>query len=277
VYPNADPQTVEAEVTHQIEGVLSTAASLRRLDSVSMENLSLVFAEFGWGTPLTETIAEIRARLAALSLTLPAEAETPVVMRIDPNEFPSLLIGVSRSGDLLEATDAALEIVRPRLERVTGVAQVAVVGGVEREIQVLYDSAKLQANGLTPAHLQQFLQLQNATVPAGVLEPDGQRFQTRVGNHFTSVQEIRDLVIGESRLPVEGLAALWPPLLQVKDVAQVVEGVKPPTGYARMDGRPTVLLQVFKSSGANTVAVADGVRAALAELETAMPDTDLTV
>ena len=277
VYPNADPQTVEAEVTHLVEGVLATASGLRRIDSLSMENVSLVFAEFGWGTPIEETIAEIRARLGVLALTFPSGVETPIVLRLDPNEFPTLLIGVSGSGDLLEVTDLALEVVQPRLERVPGVARVAVLGGVEREIQVLYDSAKLRAHDLTPAHLQQFLQLQNATVPAGVVEHNGVRYQTRVGNHFTSVQQIRDLVIGESRLPVEGLAALWPPLLQVKDVAQVVEGVKPPTGYARMDGRPTVLLQVFKSSGANTVAVADGVRAALAELETAMPDTDLTV
>ncbi|HEY8418340.1 MAG TPA: efflux RND transporter permease subunit [Limnochordales bacterium] len=277
LYPNADPQTVETEVTHQVEGVLSTAAGLTRLESISMENISLVFAEFGWGTALDETIAELRARLAALTLTLPADAQAPVVMRLDPTEFPSLLIGVSGRGEMMEVTDAALQVIRPRLERVPGVAQVAVLGGVEREIQVLYDSAKLREHDLTPAHLQQLLSLQNATVPAGVLEHDGRRWQARVGNHFTSVQEIRDLVIGESRLPVEGLAALWPPLLRVKDVAQVVDGVREPTGYARIDGRPTVLLQVFKQSGANTVAVADGVLAALAELERELPDLSLTV
>lgn len=277
IYPNADPQTVEAEVTHAVEGVLATASGLRRIDSVSMENVSLVFAEFGWDTPLDETIAEVRARLGLLALTLPGGVQTPVVLRLDPNQFPTLLIGVSTSGDLLETTDLALGVVRPRLERVPGVAQVAVLGGVEREIQVLYDSAKLRAHNLTPAHLQQFLQLQNATVPAGVVEHEGVRYQTRVGSHFTSVQQIRDLVIGESRLPVEGLAALWPPLLHVKDVAQVVEGVKPATGYARMDGRPTVLLQVLKSSGANTVAVADGVKAALQELEDLLPGVSLSV
>jgi len=277
LYPNADPQTVETEVTHPVEGVLSAAAGLTRLESISMENISLVFAEFGWGTALEETIAELRARLAALALTLPADVQAPVVMRLDPTEFPTLLIGVTGDGELLETTETALQVVRPRLERVPGVAQVGVLGGVEREIQVLYDSAKLRQHDLTPAHLQQLLSLQNATVPAGVLEYDGRRWQARVGNHFTSVQEIRDLVLGESRLPVEGLAALWPPLLHVKDVAQVVDGVREPSGYARIDGRPTVLLQVFKQSGANTVAVADGVRAALAELERELPGLGLTV
>src|SRR5690606_6829524 len=164
IYPNADPQTVETEVTHPVEGVLSTAAGLRRLDSVSMENVSLVFAEFAWGTPLEETINEVRARLAALALTLPAEVQTPIVLRLDPNEFPSLLIGVSGTGDLVETTDIALQVVRPRLERVPGVAQVAVLGGVEREIQVLYDSAKLQAHNLTPAQDRKSTRLNSSHV-----------------------------------------------------------------------------------------------------------------
>src|SRR5690606_13179994 len=137
IYPNADPQTVETEVTHPVEGVLSAAAGLTRLESISMENISLVFAEFGWGTALEETIAELRARLAALALTLPADVQAPVVMRLDPTEFPTLLIGVTGDGELLETTETALQVVRPRLERVPGVAQVGVLGGVEREIQVL--------------------------------------------------------------------------------------------------------------------------------------------
>ncbi len=149
--------------------------------------------------------------------------------------------------------------------------------GAEREIQVLYDPAKLEENGLTPAMLEQFLQLQNAMIPGGVVEDDGIRYSTRIGNHFTDVQQIRDLVIGESRLPVQGLAALWPPLLHVKDVAEVVDGLKEPTGYARVDGRPTVLVQVLKRPGANTVDVVQGVRAALDELQQANPDLGLTI
>ncbi|REJ37301.1 MAG: hypothetical protein DIU82_01260, partial [Bacillota bacterium] len=201
VYPNADPQTVEAEVTHLVEGVLATARGLRRIDSLSMENVSLVFAEFGWGTPIEETIAEIRARLGVLALTFPSGVQTPVVLRLDPNQFPTLLIGVSGSGDLLTVTDLALEVVQPRLERVPGVAHVAVLGGVEREIQVLYDSAKLREHGLTPAHLQQFLQLQNATVPAGGGENKGGRHHNPAGKHFPSGPQIPAPGIGGNPPP----------------------------------------------------------------------------
>ncbi|MBO8141968.1 MAG: efflux RND transporter permease subunit [Firmicutes bacterium] len=277
VYPGADPATVEEEITGPIEGLLTTTPGLRRIESLSMENLSLVFGEFRWGTPLGDTIEEIRTKLAALALTLPAEAQAPVVMRLDPNHFPSLLIGVASPQGPEAATEAALQIIRPRLARITGVAQVTVLGGVEREIQVRYDSEKLQQHGLTPARLEQLLALQNATIPAGTLEDGGTRYQLRVGNHFSGAQQIRDLVIGENRLPVQGLAALWPPLLHVKDVAEVVDTLRPPTGYARIDGQPAVLLQVLKQSDANTVAVADAVRQALGELEAELADVSLTV
>src|SRR5690606_5570463 len=259
VYPGADPRTVEEEVTRPIEDVVSMTSGLQRITSVSMENVSMVTVEFDWGANVTAAIEELRAQLAALSFLLPADAQEPLVLQMDLSQLPAVVVGVSVEGDLVDSTNRALTDVRPLLEQVPGVAQVSVVGGAEREIQVLYDAAKLEEHGLTPAILEQFLALQNAMVPGGVLEDNGVRFSTRIGNHFTNVQEIRDLVIGESRLPVQGLAALWPPLLYVKDVAEVVDGVKEPTGYARVDGRPTVLLQVLKRPGANTAAVARGV------------------
>lgn len=277
VYPGADPLTIEEEVTRPIEEIVSMTGGLRRITSVSMEHLSLITVEFNWTTNVSAAIEELRAQLAALSLTLPADAQDPLVLQLDLTQLPVFMLGVSVEGDLVDSTERALNQVRPVLEQVPGVAQVSVLGGAEREIQVLYDPAKLEENGLTPAILEQFLQLQNAMVPGGVLEDDGIRYSTRIGNHFTDAQQIRDLVIGESRLPVQGLAALWPPLLHVKDVAEVVDGIKEPTGYARVDGRPTVLVQVLKRPGANTVDVVQGVRAALGELQKADPELGLTV
>lgn len=277
VYPAADPQTIEEEVTRPIEDVVSIVSGLQRVESTSMENVSIVTAEFDWGVPLNETMENLRAQLAALSFILPADALEPVVMHLNLAELPVMIVAVSADGDLVDSTDRALAHVRPRLEQVPGVAQVSVLGGAEREIQVLYDNTKLEEHGLTPALLEQVLALQNAIVPGGVLEDNGTRYSTKIGNHFTDVQQIRDLVIGESRLPVQGIAALWPPLLHVKDVAQVVDGLKEPTGYARVDGRPTVFVQVNKRPGANTVTVAEGIHQALDELRSAAPDLGLTV
>lgn len=277
VYPGADPQTIEEEVTRPIEEVVSMTGGLQRVTSVSMENVSLITVEFDWGVNVNATIEELRAQLAALSFILPADAQEPLVLQLDLAQLPVVVVGVSVDGELVDSTDRAVNDVRPLLEQVPGVAQVSVLGGVQREIQVLFDNAKLQEHGLTPAILEQFLALQNAVVPGGVLENNGVRFNTKTGNHFTDVQQIRDLVIGESRLPVQGLAALWPPLLHVKDVAEVVDGFAEVTGYARVDGRPTVMLQVLKRPGANTVTVAQGVHQVLDRLRAAHPEIGLTV
>ncbi len=168
--------------------------------------MSLITVEFNWTTNVSAAIEELRAQLAALSFTLPADAQDPLVLQLDLSQLPVFMLGVSVEGDLVDSTERALDQVRPVLEQVPGVAQVSVLGGAEREIQVLYDPAKLEENSLTPAMLEQFLQLQNAMVPGGVLEDDGIRYSTRIGNHFADAQQIRDLVIGESRLPVQG----WP-------------------------------------------------------------------
>lgn len=277
VYPGADPSTVEQEVTRLVESVVSMAGGVRRVTSVSMENVSLVTVQFQTGVDVNAALEELRAQLSALSYALPADAQAPLVMQLDLEQLPVLMLAVTVEGDLLAATERAVNEVRPLLEQVPGVAQVVVVGGAEREIKVLYDPAKLEENGLTPAMLAQFLQLQNAMVPGGPLENNGIRYTTRIGSVFTDVQQIRDLVIGESRLPVQGLAALWPPLLHVKDVAEVVDGVKEPTGYARVDGRPAVLLQVYKRPGANTVSVVQGARSVIERLQASHPELGLTV
>lgn len=277
VYPGADPSTVEAEVTRPIEDMVSLTGGVRRVTSVSMENVSLITVEFQPGVDMNAAMEELRAQLSALSLALPADAQSPLVMQLDLSQLPVLVVALSVEGDVLAATDRAVNEVRPLLEQVAGVAQVSIVGGAEREIQVLYDPAKLEENQLTPAMLAQFLQLQNAVVPGGALEDGGVRYSTRIGSVFTDVQQIRDLVIGESRLPVQGLAALWPPLLHVKDVAEVVDGIKEPTGYARVDGRTAVLIQVYKKPGANTVAVAAGAHAVIDRLRQTNPELGLTV
>lgn len=275
VYPAADPQTVEEEITRPVEDIVSTLSGLRHVQSTSMENMSLVTAEFGWGTEMSQTLEDVRANLTALSLLLPDDALQPLVTSIDLAQLPVMIVGLTSEAGLEYSTEQALATVRPLFEQIPGVAQVAVLGGTQREIQVLYDSAKLEEHNLTPAMLEQLLSLQNALVPAGIIESNGTRFHARIGNHFADVQEIRDLVIGESRLPVQGIAALWPPLLHVKDVADVVDGLKTANGSSRIGNEETILLQVFKRPDANTVKVAQGLKQVMATLQTTAPDLKL--
>lgn len=278
VYPNADAETVDQDVTTLIEAVVSTAAGVRRVDSLSVENASLAVVEFDPDADVQPALEEIRSRLGAISFLLPSGARPPAVLPINPSQLPVMVIGLS-GDDLLALTDIALDHIGPRLERVAGVGQAVVVGGLQREVEVLYHSDRLHENGLTPAWLQQMITLQHVSVPAGTLESDGLRYTARVGRPLADVDELAELVIGEAKRPQEtyGLGALVPQLVRVGDVADVKEAVIPRDGIVRVDGKPGLVVRIIGQSGANAVQISRGVRDALAELAAAHPHVEMRV
>src|SRR5690606_18838655 len=118
----------------------------------------------------------------------------------DPSQLPVMIISLA-GGDLQRLTDLALDVVQPQLEQLPGVGQANVLGGLEREVEVLYHSDRLRENSLTPALLHQLITLQHLSVPAGSLESDGVRYTARVGRPLASVEELAQLVIGEAQNP----------------------------------------------------------------------------
>lgn len=298
VYPNADPTTVERELTQPIEGAVSTLAGLRRLESTSMEHASLVIAQFDWGANLAEVMEQMNASFNVLAASLPSDAQRPLVVKMDPDQLPLMLIGMTGSGDLAELTLEADQIVRPALERLPGVAQVSILGGVRPEITVYYDMARLREEWLTPLHLQQLLIQQNALVPAGSFtaspgevaqwnqalpgddwwfdEPGAEpifdaplRYRIRVGHPLRSADDVADLVVGRRRTAGQdamGFAALLPQLVRIRDVATVEAGHVPAEGFTRVNGESAVILRILKQSGENSVDVASQVRARVADL-----------
>lgn len=234
-----------------------------------MENASVIVANFGWGVDSMQAINDIKTQLATVTHLLPADAMEPVVTNVDPRMLPVMKIGVTGLDDITALTKAAEEHLIGRIEQIPGVARVGLAAGVRPEISVFFDTEALRASNTPPAMLYELLRQQNALIPAGVLEDNSVRYHVRVGNPLSSVEEIRDLVIGEKKtagVEAVGLAALIPQMLFLKDVATVVEGTSPQESYARVDGEPAVILQVYKQSGAGSVSVSRAVRSALAEL-----------
>lgn len=278
VYPNADAETVDQDVTSVIEAAVTTAAGVRRVESLSVEHASLAIVEFDPDADIHPALEEIRARLGAISFMLPSGARPPAVLPINPSQLPVMVIGL-KGDDLLELTDFALDYVGPRLERVPGVGQAVVVGGQQREVEVLYYSDRLHENGMTPAWLQQMITLQHITVPAGTIESDGRRYSTRVGRPLADVEELAQLVIGERKSPQEtfGLGSLIPQLVHVGDVADVKETAIPRDGIVRVDGEPGLIVRIIGQSGANAVEISRGVREALADLAAAHPHVEMRV
>lgn len=281
LYPNADPESVEHDVTQPIERALSTVSGLKALESTSMEHVSLVMATMDWGSDLGEAFEQINALLSVASLTLPSDAQRPIVAKLDTSQLPVMTIGVTGEGDLAALTARVEEAVVPVLERLTGVAQVSLLGGAHKQIAIYYDTQALRSALLTPLDLQTMLQLQNAVVPVGSMVVSQQelglkgdaltRYPIRVGDTIDSLDELRDLPISisEAKGPADsfGLSSLIPPQpVRLGDVATVVEETQSAEGFTRVNGEPAVVIRVFKQSGENTVDVSRRVNAMIEQL-----------
>src|SRR5690606_17451362 len=144
VYPNADAESVESDVTLPIERTLSTVSGLRQLESLSMENASLVMATFEWGTDLGDAFEEINSLLSVASLLLPSDVQRPIVVKLDPSQVPVLNIAVTGETDLVALTGRVEREIVPVIERVPGVAQVSVAGGAYPQISVYYVTQALR-------------------------------------------------------------------------------------------------------------------------------------
>lgn len=266
VYPGAGPEAVEQQVTAPIESALSTLPGVSSTSSVTRENLSLVIVELNWGTNLSVFINDVNQMIQRLRLALPASVQPPVVWRLDPTQLPIAMFGLvgSDGDDTARLTRMAHERVVPLLQRVEGVGRVLVSGSTEEEVQVRYDPEDLARFGLTPAQLTQLIAYQNVEVPVGALTDSGRRVQLRAGATLRSIDDLRQLPITILR-PGQGGAGLLPQVVTVQDVAEVERVDREPEGFGRVNGRPSLLVSVFKESEHNTVTVARRIRKALAD------------
>lgn len=300
-YPNVSPEEIENAVTQPLEATLGTVTGVKKVSSVSREGLSIITAEFYWGTNMDFAMLEVREKLDQMRASLPREAGRPTILRVDPSAEPIMTIAVSeeqagvdyratslqtdgtnignsgrewgRKGkgkidELVELKETARALIKRRIEQVSGVAQVSVLGGVEREIQVNIDTRKLQAFGLTLDQVSQALSSANLNLPGGTIKRGLFRYSLRTVGEFTNVEEIRKVVVGQTQLGRS---------ITVNDLGWVDDSFKERTGITRYNGSEVIALQVRKEAGANTIEVSRRVHEVLHLLRTEYPSLQLNV
>ncbi len=261
-YPGASPETVEREVTKKVEEAINTVQGIRHVESTSQESLSNIVVLFRLEASTQVAVQDIRGKVAAIRGDLPREIEEPIVQRLDPNAQPVISIAVNAPGlPRRAATDLADKVLKRRFENVPGVGAVNLVGESTREVQVIVDRARLEAYRISLSQVVGALQQENLDSPAGSTDRGATEALVRVSARGRSAEDI-------ARIPVKRTGDRS---VLVGDVAQVVDGVEQSKNLALLDERPALALDVLKQSGANTVAVADGVRAMLARLGKDLP------
>ncbi len=262
VYAGASPEAVEREVTKKIEEAINTVQGIKHVESTSQEGVSNILIFFRLEVSTQVASQDVRSKVAAIRGDLPQQIEEPIVQRIDPGALPIVSVGVNAEGlSPQAATDLADKVVKRRLENVPGVGAVNLVGESTREIQVVVDRAKLDAYHVSLAEVVGALQRENVDVPAGAADRGRTEALVRVAARGRDARDIAAIPVKHANHRA----------VLVSEIAQVVDGVEERKNLALLDGRPSLAVDVQKQSGANTVAVADGVRLAVAALQKDLP------
>jgi HAE1 family hydrophobic/amphiphilic exporter-1 len=259
--PGASPQEVESLVTQQIEEVVNTVDGIDELRSISGQGSSFVIATFKLDRNLESAAQDVRDRVNSLGRNLPDDATPPVVQKFDNDSTPVVTISLSADRSIRELTELGDKTVRVQLERVSGVGEVRVVGGLERAINVWIDAERLAAYQIPVTAVRSALTRQNANVPGGNVNTGREELVLRTLGRYTDPRGFEDLVIAN----VNGSP------IRLRDVGHVEDGTKEQRSLARLNGVPTVTLEIRRQSGANTIDVINGIKRELPRLSSQLP------
>ena len=267
-YPSANPEAVVADVTEPIENAISGIEGLDEIQSISSENLSVVLANFTFGTDMAEAERTIQSRIGNISF--PSVVEDPTVGRFSVESFPVLQLSILGDREIANLQSIVESLVLPAITQVDGVFSADLAGGVDQQVLVTVDPDRLAAAGVSLFQVSQALEENNVTFPAGAITEGGQTFPIRTTHSYSSLEEIRDLVVGLPGAPGAGGApggGQGPPTagaggarhVLLSDVAEVAIGAGPATSVSRTNGKPSLGIGVLKDPEANTVDVTTAV------------------
>lgn len=260
----ASPEAIESDVTDPIEEETNTISGIDDLNSTSSEGTSQAIIQFKLDENIDAKAQDVRDKVALARAKLPRDAEQSIVQKIDPDSQPIMSVMIAGDLPIRDLTHFADKTVKERLQRISGVGSITLVGGRDREVRIWLDASRMRAYGVTAAEVTDAIQREHADVPGGRLETPGQKseFAVKTKGEVATVPEFGDIVVA---FRPDGAPTL------VKDVATVEDGMEDERSYAQLDGKRGVSLEVRKQSGQNTVAVARAVRAALDEIEAEAP------
>src|SRR5712691_1231414 len=264
--PGASPEEVETLVSQRIEEVVNTVDGIDQLRSVSGQGTSIVIATFNLNRNVDAAAQDVRDRVNTVLRDLPPDAKPPVVQKFDNDSTPVMTVALSADRSLRELTEFANFTVKLQLERAGGVGEVNVVGDLQRTINVWIDAERLAAYHIPITQVRQALERQNADVPGGNVEAGRRELVLRTLGRYTDPREMNDLVIAN----VNGSP------IRLRDVGRAEDGTKEQRSLARLNGVPTVTLEIRRQSGANTIDVINGVKRELPRVTSQLP-TDVKV
>ena len=291
-YENAAPEEIETQITRIIEESIGTVSNLRRISSISKEGISIVIAEFLWGTNMDFAALGVREKIDLIKERLPIDSEEPIVKKFNPFDLPIMTLSIT--GDMHPARLRLItqKYIEDEIEKIEGVASADVAGGIEREILVEVDQDKLQASGIPILDVVNSVRDANMNYPAGTIKEVFTEYLIRTIGEFTEVSEIENISVSREK-DDETAGRRFPQysredtpftmqsrreisedrLILLKDVAKVKDTFKEVTSVSRYNGKDNISISIQKQAVANTIGVATRIRAALEEIRKSVPSS----
>ena len=260
-WDGASTEDVEQQITRVIESALGSVTDLDEITSTTSEGVSRVTCKFKWGTELGEAANDMRDLLERAKRRLPDDADDPVMFKFNTANMPILGFSVTATENIEKLEDTVNDDIVDVLKRVPGVGTAEAFGGLERQVNVLLDPAKLSAHGLSVAAIAAAIDADNQTEPAGNVKIGTVDYTVRVPGEFATPEEVGLVVVKRDGDKV----------VRVSDVARVEDGFAEETRVVERMGRAGMMVDVQKRSGENTMAVARRVMDKLEEIKQNLP------
>ena len=257
IYPGAAPSEVETSVTKVIEDAVSSLENVKKIESKSMESVSVVMITLNTGADVNFLLTDAQRKINAVINDLPDDAETPSLSKFSLDDVAIMNLSVTSNLTEKELYNLLDQKIQPVFARINGVAKVDLVGGEEREIQVSVKPEKLAGYGLTISQIQQILASSNMDFPTGNIKTQSNQTTIRLSGKFASLDQMRNLPITTPT----GTS------IRLSDIADVQDGIKEVEKIARIDQKNTILMQVFKQSDANAVEVSEAVKNTISTIQ----------
>jgi len=260
-YQGASSQEVETLVSKPIEDAISSINGIEHIRSSSGSGFSSVIAEFKLGKEMKDAANEVREKVSMIRINLPEDIDEPIVTRVDPDASPIINYVIGGNYPIQKLTDFVRDRVKPQLEQVDGVAGIYISGGQEREVKVTIEPNLIKKYGISMAQIGERLRSENLNFPSGTIKTNNAEISLRTTSAFTTAEQVANTPI-----KIQGGKTLL-----LRDLGQVIDGIKDPLNKAWINGKPAIVMAIQKQSGTNTIKIVENLNKKFEKMKPLLP------
>ncbi|MHA8063561.1 efflux RND transporter permease subunit [Aquirufa aurantiipilula] len=266
VYPGAEPNEVETSVSRKIEDALSNLEGVDYLLTKSLPNASIIIANLKYGTDLDKTMQDAQRYIDNIRKDLPNDIQNPVMSKVSPNDLPIMSVSATSNLEPTVFYQKMKDDYLPQIQQLKGVAEITILGGEEREIQIKVDKEKLKLYKISLYQVVEAVNRSGIDLPAGKLQTDTENNSVRLVGKFNTITDIKNVQVA---MPFPNSP------VYVKDIAEVTDGIKEITSYSRYNGKNGIGLMIKKQGDANAVDVSKLIREKFQSIEKQNANADV--